>query len=180
MIRPRPALAIAAAALAATGSMFVTTNAQAAPQSASTSQQAGVTLTAEQNENARIIIGVAKGRNLSGHAQVIALATAMQESSLQNLDYGHSDSLGLFQQRPSMGWGTPEQIKDPVLSAKAFYGIAPHTSNPGLLSVAGWETMPPAEAAQAVQRSAHPDAYAKWVQLAMDTIGANPDVAPIG
>lgn len=180
MIRPRPALAIAATLLAATGSMYVTTDAQAAPRSASTAtQQESVTLTPEQNDNARTIIAVGKGAELSGHAQVIAIATAMQESSLRNLDHGDSDSLGLFQQRPSMGWGSAEQIKDPVLASKAFYGIAEHTSNPGLTSVAGYETMPVAEAAQKVQRSAYPDAYAKWEQLARDTIGANGDVAPI-
>lgn len=180
MTRPRPALAIAATLLAATGSMIATTTVPAAPAAAAETQQQSVTLTAEQNDNARTIIAVGKGANLSGHAQVIAIATAMQESSLQNLDYGDSDSLGLFQQRPSMGWGTAEQIKDPVLASKAFYGIAQHTSNPGLTSVADYETMPVAEAAQAVQRSAYPDAYAKWEQLAMDTIGANGDVAPIG
>jgi hypothetical protein len=83
----------------------------------------------------------------------IALATAMQESKLRNLDYGDRDSLGLFQQRPSQGWGTPEQIMDPVYAAGKFYSE--------LVKVTGFEDMPITEAAQAVQRSAYPDAYAK-------------------
>ena len=62
---------------------------------------------------------------------VIALATSMQESTLLNIDYGDRDSLGLFQQRPSQGWGTESQILDPVLSSKAFYGVATHTPTPG-------------------------------------------------
>ena len=89
--------------------------------------------------------------------------TAAQESTLRNLDYGDRDSLGLFQQRPSMGWGTPAQVRDPAYAAAAFYGgPASPTRNRGLLGVAGWESMPLTVAAQAVQRSAFPNAYARW------------------
>ena len=89
---------------------------------------------------------------------IIAVATAMQESSLVNLTGGDRDSVGLFQQRPSQGWGTPEQLHDPTYAAGKFYDK--------LLTVAGWQTMPLTEAAQAVQRSAYPEAYAKWEQPA--------------
>lgn len=87
----------------------------------------------------------------------MALATALQESRLRNLDYGDRDSLGLFQQRPSMGWGTPDQIRDPVYSSTKFYE--------GLLGTAGWQQMTITQAAQAVQKSGYPDAYAQWEPL---------------
>ena len=96
---------------------------------------------------------------------VIALAAAAQESSLRNVQFGDRDSLGLFQQRPSQGWGTPAQVLDPVRATKAFFG---GSSNPntgltiGLLDIPGWTSMSVTVAAQAVQKSAHPDAYAKW------------------
>lgn len=118
---------------------------------------------AEAVKNASIIAqrGMAAGVGVEG--VVIALATAMQETgNLHSLDYGHADSLGLFQQRPSTGWGTPAQVMDPALSSDAFYGVASHTNNPGLTDIAGWQKMTVAQAAQAVQRSAFPDAYAKW------------------
>lgn len=112
--------------------------------------------------NAGIIAerGIAAGVGVEG--VVVALATAMQESGIQLLTYGDRDSLSLFQQRPSTGWGTPEQIMDPVLASDAFYGVATHTSNPGLTDIAGWQQMSVTVAAQAVQRSGFPDAYAKW------------------
>ncbi|TPX00513.1 hypothetical protein FJ656_32410, partial [Schumannella luteola] len=93
------------------------------------------------------------------------LAAAMQESSLRNIDYGDRDSLGLFQQRPSTGWGTPDQILNASHAARLFYG---GPSNPnkgktrGLLDIAGWQSMSLTQAAQAVQISAYPNAYAKW------------------
>lgn len=108
----------------------------------------------EQLHNAGIIVEVAHQRGLPIRAAVIAVATAMQESHLYNA--GHAtdhDSLGLFQQRPSQGWGTPAQILDPVYAAGKFYDK--------LVTVADWDTLPLTEAAQAVQRSAYPDAYAK-------------------
>ena len=85
---------------------------------------------------------------------MIAIATANQESSLYNLDYGDQDSLGLFQQRPSQGWGTPAEIMDPTYAATKFYEA--------LVKVPDWQTVPLTQAAQAVQESGYPDAYAQW------------------
>lgn len=107
----------------------------------------------QQAANAATIAAVAQGRGLPERAVTIALATSMQESKLFNITYGDRDSLGLFQQRPSMGWGTPEQIQDPVYSAGKFYE--------GLVKVPGYLELPLTEAAQKVQRSAFPDAYAR-------------------
>ncbi|MBG6179853.1 hypothetical protein [Arthrobacter sp. CAN_A1] len=109
----------------------------------------------EQAENASLIVAVAVARGLPARAASIALATAVQESGLRNLDYGDQagpDSRGLFQQRPSQGWGTDEEVQDPLYAAGAFYDA--------LVKVPGYETLPITEAAQAVQRSALPDAYA--------------------
>ncbi|MEU8779985.1 hypothetical protein AB0D01_39735, partial [Streptomyces sp. NPDC048606] len=77
---------------------------------------------AQQIYHAKIIDRVAQERALPGRATLIALMTALQESGLQNLDHGHADSLGLFQQRPSQGWGTPAEVRDPVHSAGLFFG----------------------------------------------------------
>ncbi|WP_249408398.1 LysM peptidoglycan-binding domain-containing protein [Frigoribacterium sp. CFBP 13605] len=123
------------------------------------------TLTAEQAANARVIISVGRQLGVGDRAIVIALAAAAQESSLRNLDHGDRDSLGLFQQRPSTGWGTPAQLRDPVHATKLFFGGAsnPNTGKTrGLLDVKGWQSMSLTKAAQAVQYSAFPDAYAKW------------------
>lgn len=109
---------------------------------------------AEQTTNAATILEVGQADRVPAYGQEIALATAMQESSLQNLDHGDRDSLGLFQQRPSQGWGTPAQIMDPVYAATQFYQH--------LLKVRGWQSMTLAQAAQAVQASGHPQAYARW------------------
>ncbi len=95
---------------------------------------------------------------MPARGQVVALATALQESGLRNLNYGDRDSLGLFQQRPSQGWGTPAQVRDPVHASVKFYEH--------LKKVSGWQSMTVAQAAQAVQASALPDAYAKWEPLA--------------
>lgn len=120
-------------------------------------------LTAEQADNARVIVAVGQQRSVPARGLLIALMTAMQESGLRNLDYGDRDSQGLFQQRPSMGWGSPSQVRDPAYAAAAFYGGPESpTENGGLLDVTGWEYLPLTRAAQAVQRSAFPDAYAKW------------------
>lgn len=115
--------------------------------------------------NAQVIVDVGRDLGVPDYGIVIALATAMQESSLRNIDWGDRDSVGLFQQRPSTGWGSAEQIMDPVFAARAFYG---GPSNPnagrtrGLLDYSGWQSMELTVAAQKVQRSAYPSAYAKW------------------
>ena len=123
-------------------------------------------LTASQEANAQVIAAEGERAGVGLRGVIVALAAAMQESSLENRTTGDLDSLGLFQQRPSVGWGTPAQILTPELAADAFYGIADHTTNSGLLDIPGWEAMSVAEAAQAVQRSAFPDAYATWETLA--------------
>ncbi|MGR7025539.1 hypothetical protein [Geodermatophilus sp. URMC 62] len=120
--------------------------------------ETGVELSAEQVANARTIAGVAHDRSLPERAVVIALATAMQESTLHNLPYGDRDSLGLFQQRPSQGWGTPEQVQDPVYAAGQFYDR--------LVLVPAWDTGRLTEVAQAVQRSGFPEAYQRWSDFA--------------
>lgn len=111
-----------------------------------------------QARNAAIIAGVSVKRGLEPRAASIALATAYQESGIRNLDYGHADSLGLFQQRPSKGWGTKEQVMDPWYSSTAFYKA--------MVKVKKWETKDIGDVAQAVQRSAYPDAYDKHVDSA--------------
>ncbi|WP_229275902.1 LysM peptidoglycan-binding domain-containing protein [Agromyces kandeliae] len=124
-----------------------------------------VRLDDEMRANAKLIVDVGRSLGVPDHGIVVALAAAAQESGLRNVRHGDRDSLGLFQQRPSQGWGTPEQVLDPVRAATAFYG-GPTTPNdgrtPGLLDIAGWADMSVTDAAQAVQRSAHPQHYAKW------------------
>ncbi len=129
----------------------------------------------EQIHNARIIIQVGRERGVPDRGIAIALATAMVESWIRNLDWGDRDSLGLFQQRPSTGWGSPEQVLDPATAAALFYG-GPADPNGdatrGLLDVPGWESMRFTDAAQAVQVSAFPDRYGEWEQQAYAWLAA--------
>jgi LysM repeat protein len=118
-------------------------------------------LTETMAANARIIIEVGRSLGVPEYGIIIALATAMQESSLRNIDWGDRDSVGLFQQRPSTGWGTAAEIMDPRHATYLFFhGRAGYTR--GLLDIAGWQSMALTVAAQKVQISAYPDAYAKW------------------
>ncbi|BBG20766.1 putative secreted protein (plasmid) [Actinacidiphila reveromycinica] len=128
---------------------------------------AAVDLSGDQVTNAQTIIAVGQQMNVSVKGQVIAIATALQESSLHNLDHGDRDSLGLFQQRPSQGWGTRDQILDPTYASTSFYKH--------LLTIKGWEDMPVTVAAQRVQHSAFPDAYADHEQQAVQIVA---DVGP--
>lgn len=119
----------------------------------------------EQAQWSSLIAAIGIRRGLPPRATTIAIATAFQESKLHNIDYGDRDSLGLFQQRPSVGWGSPEQVKDPVRASRAFFGgsVNPNKGvTRGLLDISGWESMSVSQAAQAVQNSAFPDHYAKW------------------
>ncbi|MFD7693098.1 heavy metal transporter [Streptomyces sp. NPDC059805] len=109
--------------------------------------------TPEQAVNAATIAAVGTGRGLPERAVTIALATALQESALRNIGHGDRDSLGLFQQRPSQGWGTEQQIMDPTYAAGAFYEH--------LVKVPDYTRLPLTQAAQRVQRSGFPEAYAK-------------------
>jgi type IV secretory pathway VirB10-like protein len=134
----------------------------------------------EQEANAVIIIETGQELGFDERGWAVALATAMQEAKLYNaaseavpesLQYSDSevtfsdhDSVGLFQQRTSMGWGTVEELMDPATSASKFYNT--------LADVDGWESMSIAEAAQSVQVSAYPDYYAQWEGLAWDIIAA--------
>jgi hypothetical protein len=112
----------------------------------------------EQVSIAATIVEVGATKGIPRWGRIVALATAMQESQLRNLPYlgenNDHDSIGVFQQRPSQGWGTPEQLTDPAYQAGRFYDK--------LLTVLGWQEMPLTQAAQAVQVSAYPSAYAKW------------------
>lgn len=126
----------------------------------------------EQVAIASAIVRIGQERKLPPRAWQVALQAGMTESRLHNLDYGDRDSLGIFQMRPSVGWGTPAQLQDVVYQVNAFYGgpdFAP--GNPGLLDVPGWEQMRPGDAAQAVERSAFPDRYHVWEGLAGALIG---------
>ncbi|MFD9925781.1 C40 family peptidase [[Kitasatospora] papulosa] len=118
----------------------------------------GLDLPSEQVPNAQTIVAAGLSLDVPTKGQIIALATAMQESRLRNLNYGDRDSLGLFQQRPSQGWGSAQQIRDPVYASEQFYKH--------LLKVNGWQQMTVTQAAQAVQKSGLPDAYAQWENLA--------------
>ena len=132
-----------------------------------------------QTINAYIIVEVSKQMQLPKRAAVVAIATSLQETNLRNLanpkvasslKYPHEgtgsnyDSIGLFQQRPSQGWGTVAQLMDPSQSAARFYAK--------LVKVAGWESLSVAGAAQAVQRSAFPSAYAKHATHAQEIVDA--------
>lgn len=110
-----------------------------------------IELDADQVAYASTIAAVAQRSELPKRAVTVGLATAMQESELRNLDGGDHDSAGLFQQRPSQGWGDFEQVTDPVYASEAFFNA--------LIAIEQWQRLPVTEAAQAVQRSAFPDAY---------------------
>jgi len=137
-----------------------------------TSAQDGSTvtpLTAEMAANATIIIQVGRSLGVNDRGLVIALAAAMQESSLRNITYGDRDSVGVFQQRPSTGWGSRASLLDVAHASRLFFG---GPSNPnrgvtrGLLDISGWQSMTVTQAAQKVQISAYPNAYAKWEKSA--------------
>ena len=105
----------------------------------------------ERVANAALISATAVDRQLPPRAASIALATAYQESQLRNIDYGDRDSLGLFQQRPSQGWGTEAEIMDPIYSSNAFYDV--------LETIPDYQSADINDVAQEVQRSGHPEAY---------------------
>ncbi|MCM4078255.1 hypothetical protein [Paractinoplanes hotanensis] len=140
------------------GCAFVGAPATASGQPAGTEQW-----DTDQLAIAVVIINRGSANGISTWGQTVAVAVAMQESRLRNLPHlGASndyDSIGVFQQRPSQGWGTPEQLADPAYQADRFYAR--------LETVPGWETTPLAQAAQAVQISAYPREYAKWTDEAI-------------
>lgn len=120
-------------------------------------------LTQDMMNNAQIIYEVGVGLGVPQYGEIIAMATAIQESRLTNLTVATNyDSLGLFQQRPSAGWGTPAQLTDPVYASTAFYQA--------LMKVPNWQNLSLTEAAQDVQDSAYPDAYAPWQPIATEIV----------
>lgn len=129
-----------------------------------------VRLSPAMARNASVIVAASVERGLPEQAAVIAIATAYQESGLRNLDYGDRDSLGLFQQRPSYGWGTEEQIMDPWYSSHRFYEE--------LVKFTDWETSDVNDIAQKVQRSGHPEAYRKHEQNSIAIAAALRGSAP--
>ncbi len=151
-------LGIAMAAVAG-GSLDTHTCGPAPPAGGAAPSAEVQRLTAAQRTHARTIYTVGVQLAVPHRGAVIAIAVALQESSLTNHTTATDhDSLGLFQQRPSQGWGSPAQLVDPVYASTQFYKR--------LLGVGGWEQLPLTDAAQAVQRSAYPSAYAKWEPLA--------------
>ncbi len=110
-----------------------------------------VVLDPDQAHYAAIVVGLSVRRGLAPRAGSIAMATVYQETGIRNLDYGDRDSVGLFQQRPSQGWGSEKQLMDPYYATTKFYNA--------LVRVRDWETRDITKVAQAVQRSAYPDAY---------------------
>jgi hypothetical protein len=123
-----------------------------------TGAQNTMPISGPQLANATTIVQQALAKGMGMRSAVIAVATAMQESQLQNINYGTSDSLGLFQQQADMGWGTAQQILNPTYSADAFLGALQQyqAGNPS------WATQPLWANAQAVQKSGYPTAYAQW------------------
>lgn len=142
------------------------------PQCQATTAGTTVTLAPEQMSNAATIVGIASKRGLPARAGTIGVATAIQESKLRNLEYGDRDSVGLFQQRPSQGWGTVAQLLDTDYATNAFFDA--------LVKIDGWQTMEITKIAQEVQRSAAPEAYAEHEQqgrVLADTLSGYTPVA---
>lgn len=119
---------------------------------------------ADQLTNASTIVAVGRQMSVPAQGWVVAITAAMQESALRNVDGGDRDSLGLFQERPSQGWGTRAEIMNPVYSSQQFYRR--------LVALPDWQEMSVNDAAQAVERSAFPDAYAPHEQAAMQVVDA--------
>ena len=157
---------LTAASIIYAGRTLVVPGAASAPVTQVAQVGTAVTpLSPTMKANALTIIAVGKQRGVPEYGIIVALAAAAQESGLQNLAYGDLDSVGLFQQRPSSGWGSVAQLENTTYAAQLFYG---GPSNPnrgitrGLLDIPGWQSMTVTQAAQAVQISAYPTAYAKW------------------
>jgi hypothetical protein len=130
--------------------------------------QAFMTMTSSRYANATTIVKQALKKHMGLRSAVIAVATAMQESTLENISYGDRDSLGLFQQRPSMGWGSPAEVTNPVYASDAFLNaLRQYQASHG-----AWATQPLWEAAQGVQNSGFPYAYAKWEDQAAHIVAA--------
>lgn len=126
-------------------------------------------LDADQRRIVSAIMSIGSERNLPPRAWQIAIQAGMTESGLRNLNHGDRDSLGIFQMRPSMGWGTPAQVTNVEYAINKFYNV--------LGDVPGWETMRPGNAAQAVERSGFPDRYHRWEAMAVYLVGSKGNVS---
>lgn len=156
-----------------------------------------ITLTPAQQATAETIVSVGRQKGVSDRGIIIALMTALQESTLLNyanravpasLQHPHDkvgsdhDSVNAFQQRPAAGWGSVAELMNPTYAAAAFYGgpTGPNQGSPrGLLDIPGWEGMPLGQAAQRVQISAFPDAYDKWEPTAQQILARTEGSAPV-
>lgn len=144
------------------GTGMVSTGSQITVLSTTTSEHLRVS--GDRKKNAQTIISTGLSLDVPQRGLVIAMAAAIQESRLVNLTGGDQDSLGLFQQRPSQGWGTAKQILNPRHAATQFFTR--------LLQTPNWQSLPLTDAAQAVQHSGLPDAYAQWEQAATTIVAA--------
>jgi cell wall-associated NlpC family hydrolase len=145
----------------------MTCNAAIGPQSTGPAEGGAADaahLTDEQRGNVALIITIGKQRQLPPLAWQVAIQAGMTESGLRSLNFGDRDSLGIFQMRPSMGWGTAEQVTDPVYAINKFYDV--------LTAVPNWTQQRPGDSAQDVERSAFPDRYHRWESMAAALIGA--------
>ncbi|MTD58119.1 NlpC/P60 family protein [Amycolatopsis pithecellobii] len=145
------------------------------PGQAQTSQGQANNLDDEQRQIVRQIVDIGKQRGLSPRAWQVAIQAGMTESGLHNLSYGDRDSLGIFQMRPSMGWGTEAQLRDVGYEVNKFYDV--------LLGVPGWDQQRPGSSAQDVERSAFPDRYHRWEPMAaylVENVGQVADMVGCG
>jgi hypothetical protein len=168
-------VAVVVLVVATIGGYFVyaVTRDAAAPQGCRVSlDDRTYTLSPEQTSHATTIAAVGKRMGMPDHAVSVALAAALQESKLQNLQYGDRDSLGLFQQRPSQGWGSETDVLTPHYAAGAFYRR--------LARIRGWESLPVTTAAQRVQHSGAPLAYTQWEHEARAIAQATTGEIPAG
>jgi cell wall-associated NlpC family hydrolase len=152
--------------------MSMTCNASLGPQSTGPAGSGALDaskLTDEQRGTVALIISIGKQRQLPPLAWQVAIQAGMTESGLRSLNYGDRDSLGIFQMRPSMGWGTPAQVTDPVYAINKFFDV--------LQNVPSWKDQRPGDSAQDVERSAFPDRYHRWEAMAANLIGAVGSVA---
>ncbi len=176
--RPRRAAVIGTAfllLLAVAGYLTYHSFQQVSPAVAAPGCQAGnggqvIALEPDQAAIAATIAGVAARHKLPRQAVIIAYAAALQESQLHNLDYGDRDSVGVFQQRPSQGWGPARDLKNPIYATTRFFGA--------LVRVHGYTTMPVQAAAQAVQHSADGSAYGQWTTVATQLAGYFTGISP--
>jgi hypothetical protein len=178
--RPRRAAVIGTAfllLLAAAGYLIYHSFQQVSPVVAAPGCQAGnggqaIALEPDQAAIAATIAGVAARHKLPRQAVIIAYAAALQESDLHNLAYGDRDSVGVFQQRPSQGWGPARDLKNPIYATTRFFGA--------LVRVHDYTTMPVQAAAQAVQHSADGSAYGQWTTVAAQLAGYFTGSSPHG